>query len=118
MKRWSLPIAQLIVGAVMLLAAIINVSLAVDPTIISILALGDGSGLKSPYFWVVAAAAFSAAAAFIYVVSTVLLLRRTINSAGTRLSIAGTICCWAYIGAHLIMLWRLNGGGLKDYFSF
>ncbi len=107
MKRWLLPVAQLIVAlAVVLHALILSVVMGL-PLLRDMLRgifAGNTTGQAEVYFWATVATVVSVdIAAFVCFASGAVLLIRNPSRFGAWLSIAGAICYWVFIGSHLAM---------------
>jgi hypothetical protein len=110
-----LPIAQLIVGLAMVPQAFLFGALGTVPAVETILVgkhFWQPGGLMRQdnlYLAALLVASFAVdAAAILCLVSAILLRKPSLRR--VRLFIAGAICYWVYIAAHLAMISTLRGG--------
>jgi hypothetical protein len=116
MKPWLSPIAQLIVGLAMVPQAFLFGALGTVPAVETILVgkhFWQPGGLmwqENLYLVALLVASFAVdAAAILCLVSAILFIRKP-SLRGVRLFVAGAICYWIYILAHLAMISTLQGG--------
>jgi len=104
MKRWVLPFAQLVVGLAMIPQAFMS-------GVFLLQLLRDW--YPEPYTWAMLASSVSVdAAAIICLIAAAVLIHKP-SQRGVRLAVAGTICYWFYVAAHLEMILAV-GMGLQE----
>jgi hypothetical protein len=112
MKRWFLPLAQLVVGLAMIPQAFLFGVFGIL-LLLEMLRQGVGSELPASqqlYGWAMLATSFSVDAAAVLCLIGAAFLMYKPSQRGVRFSVAGTACYWLYIVAHLVMIWSLSGG--------
>jgi hypothetical protein len=110
---WLLPLAELIVGLAMVPQGLVFGGLGTLPLLAAIWngrASFAFAGAQKLYSWAILASSLSVdGAALLCLIGGALLICRP-SRLGVWFSVAGTVCYWIYMVAHLTMISALSGG--------